>query len=222
MGFYDGPTIVTNGLVVLLNAADKNSYPGSGTVWTDLSGNNYTGTLVNSPTFNSNNGGSIVFNGTSHYITLSNTAFGTNPFSVDMWIKPNVSQATNSTLIGVGTAPGATNWQICFQSNILVMVANATAVGTTTYTANDVWTNFTMVRESTGTNGSKFYINGVLNVSFTMADNFTDTAGYRMGINRAGTVYYTGNIANAQIYNRALSATEVLQNYNSQKSRFGL
>jgi len=212
--------IVTNGLATLLDAADKNSYPGSGTSWIDVSGNNRTGTLVNGPVFNSEDGGYILFDGTSDYVSLSNTAFSTNPFSISMWFKTDGVQSTNATLISVGTAAGATNWQIAFQSNILVFVANATAVGTTTYTANDTWVQFTAVRESTSTNGSKFYINGILNVSFTMADNFTDAAAYRIGINRGSTAWFKGNVANAQIYNRALSAGEVLQNYNAQKTRF--
>lgn len=221
MGFFDGPTIVTSGLTLLFNAADKNSYPGSGTTWTDLSGNNRNGTLINSPTFNSSNGGSIVFNGTNMYVTSSNSAFGTDPFSIDMWIKPNVSQTTNASVISVGTTTTTSNWQIAFQSNILTFVSTG-STASTTYTADNIWTNFTTVRESTSNNSSKIYINGNLNVSFTITNNYTDNTGYRLGINRTSTAYYAGNIANVQIYNRALSATEVFQNYDAQKSRFGL
>ena len=74
MSLSRGPKIVTNGLVLYLDAANKKSYPGSGTTWTDLSGNNNTGTLTNGPTFDSNNGGSIVFDGTNDYVsnTMSN------------------------------------------------------------------------------------------------------------------------------------------------------
>ena len=71
MSIAGGPDIVENGLVLHLDAADSNSYPGSGTVWTDLSGNGYNGTLTNGPTFSSSNRGGIVLDGTNDYIYRS-------------------------------------------------------------------------------------------------------------------------------------------------------
>jgi len=71
MGIARGPKIVTSGLVLALDAADKLSYRGSGTTWRDLSGNNNTGTLTNGPTFNAGNLGSIVFDGTNDYVNIS-------------------------------------------------------------------------------------------------------------------------------------------------------
>ena len=81
-----------NGLVLCLDAGNTKSYPGSGTAWTDLSGIGNTGTLVNSPAYSSANGGSIVFDGTNDYTSLSpgNTfAFGTQPFAIEIWINFN-------------------------------------------------------------------------------------------------------------------------------------
>jgi hypothetical protein len=83
MGVYAGPEINESGLVLCLDAGNTKSYPGSGTTWTDLSGNGNTGTLVNGPTYSSANGGSIVFDGSNDYIqtnfnyslTSSNTEF---------------------------------------------------------------------------------------------------------------------------------------------------
>ena len=68
MAFNRGPKIVTQGLVLALDAASNNSYPGSGTTWKDLSGNNNTGTLVNGPTFSSANGGTFILDGSNDYI----------------------------------------------------------------------------------------------------------------------------------------------------------
>ena len=68
---YANGKIVTNGLVLSLDAADRNSYPGTGTTWRDMSGNGNNGTLTDGPTFNSNNGGSIVFDGTNDYVALT-------------------------------------------------------------------------------------------------------------------------------------------------------
>ena len=85
MGFYDGPSIVTNGLVLSLDAADKNSYPGSGTVWTDLSGNNIIGTLTNGPTFNSQNGGSIFTDGTDDWISTPYSGSAADSYTFSAW-----------------------------------------------------------------------------------------------------------------------------------------
>ena len=68
MAFNFSPKIVTNGLVLALDAANTKSYPGSGTVWSDLTPNGNNGALTNGPTFNSANGGSIVFDGTNDYL----------------------------------------------------------------------------------------------------------------------------------------------------------
>lgn len=93
---YTGPNIVRNGLVLCLDAASLRSYPGSGTTWNDLSGNNNNGTLTNGPTFNSENGGSIVFDGTNDYAPITGSVISitnpnlsqenkTNPLSVLNW-----------------------------------------------------------------------------------------------------------------------------------------
>ena len=87
MGAGYGPSIITDGLVLNLDAANKRSYPGSGTTWHDLTKNKVIGTLTNGPTYS---GGSLVFNGTSSYITLgtnSNLNFGTGDFTIDCWYK---------------------------------------------------------------------------------------------------------------------------------------
>ena len=84
---YYGPRTITNGLVLALDAADKNSYVGSGTSWKDLSGNNYTGTLTNGPTFNGSNGGSISFDSTDDFVSVGNIGTITS-FTVLVWCYP--------------------------------------------------------------------------------------------------------------------------------------
>lgn len=74
MALNHSPKIVTNGLVLYLDAANQKSYPGSGTTWTDLSGNGNTGTLTNGPTFSANNNGGIVFDGANDYVSISNSS----------------------------------------------------------------------------------------------------------------------------------------------------
>ena len=86
-----GPSIITQGLVLALDAADRNSYPGSGTTWTDLSGNGNTGTLTNGPTYNSANGGSIVFDGSNDYVNFSyNSSLNIGGLNITLssWVRP--------------------------------------------------------------------------------------------------------------------------------------
>ena len=105
MGFYRGPNIVKDGLVLHLDAANYKSYPGSGTTWSDLSGNGNNGTLTNGPTFDSGNRGSIVFDGSNDFVYLSNPsslAFGTGDFSIEIWCNPdsiNEGPSEQNTLV---------------------------------------------------------------------------------------------------------------------------
>lgn len=105
MGFYRGPHIVTDGLVLALDAANPTSYPGSGTTWRDLSGNNNSGSLVNGPTFNSVNGGSIVFDGSNDYVNIPYAGNTSNSFTFTIVMKCNNMDSNTSlnrqTLFGL-------------------------------------------------------------------------------------------------------------------------
>ena len=88
MALSHSPRIVTNGLVLALDAANIKSYPGSGTTWTDLSGIGNNGTLTNGPTYSSANGGSLVFNGTDNYVSLPANSINTNAdLTLNYWVK---------------------------------------------------------------------------------------------------------------------------------------
>jgi hypothetical protein len=87
MGFYRGPHIVTDGLILSLDAANNKSYPRSGTTWNDLSGNGNNGTLVNGPTFSSANGGSIVFDGTNDVVSTTLVQTFVNELTVETWYR---------------------------------------------------------------------------------------------------------------------------------------
>ncbi len=106
MGLAHSPRTVTDGLVLALDAGNTKSYPGSGTAWTDLIGSN-NGTLTNGPTYNSDNGGSIVFDGTNDYVTISDDSdftFGTGDLTVEAWFKPDLSATVTNyhTIISCG------------------------------------------------------------------------------------------------------------------------
>jgi hypothetical protein len=222
--------IVTNGLVLSLDAADKNSYPGSGTVWSDLSGNNNTGSLINTPTFSSANGGSIVFDGTNRYISVpKQTAFvNTTTFTLAAFMKRRLTSSVVSCYQGV---PFNNDIALELWSDNFAYfeVGNGSdAYGTIANTSTN-WQYLTMVFDGTQTGNSnrlKCYINGILlSVTYNGTIPATTSASdsvFLIGYYPNPVNYSDGNIANVQIYNRALSATEVLQNYNAQKSRFGL
>ena len=225
---YANGKIVTNGLVLCLNAADKNSYPGSGTTWTDVSGNGNTGILTNGPTFDSGSGSSIVFDGVDDYVTGSNSsnfAFGTGDFTVSYWMYVNAFSGTGTpTFVDLrnnptGTGPGYSDY---IDTNKFKLYINNTTVYTSTGSiATGTWYNISATRQSTTIS---VYFNGVLDGTSSNSTNLTEN-GFRLArnINSSGTSYLNGRMASVLIYKgKALSSSEILQNYNAQKSRFNL
>ena len=227
---YANGKIVTNGLVLALDAADRNSYPGSGTTWTDLSGNANNGTLINGPTFDSGNGGSIFMNGSNQYIASSYFGNTTDSFTFATWFKNDNYSEDKYTLVRGRDASG-NGWSLyikIYTTGISESAAVTTsggaiqfsATGTSTLALNrwyyltGVWTAGVSIRH---------YVNGVLEATTnTSSTNLrTSTDGWVMGsINT--TNFTSGYSAIAQIYNRVLSNAEIQQNYNAQKARFGL
>jgi hypothetical protein len=215
------PNIARNGLVLNLDAANQKSYPGSGTGWNDLTGNGNNGILTNGPTFNSANGGSIVFDGVDDYVNLSDISNYTNNFTINCWIKINNSGL--NVIISKWDTVYTSNRFFLFRvnNNILQFYDSNTTLYAGGSISSNIWTNTSFIIN--GSN-SQLYINGS-----PSGNQFTPTLILRSGLNLALGSYsvslnsfFNGNIANSQIYNRALTSTEVLQNYNAQKSRFNL
>lgn len=221
----DYEPIVTNGLVLNLDAGFTPSYPRSGTTWYDVSGTN-NGTLTNGPTFNSENGGSIVFDGTNDYVI----SYPFNPLNIQgpgtisyFGYYTSITSVRNSITIGNGTGAGNTSAiQIGTRDGIGVVwkTGGGALLQYTTPTLNTIkqW-----VVTFDGSN-VKMYINGILDASTTSAVPQTGTSSiFYLGtyVNQ-GLEAFPGVIYNCQVYNRVLSESEVLQNFNAQKSRFGL
>jgi hypothetical protein len=221
---YGTPTIVTSGLVLQLDAANRNSYPTTGTTWTDLSGRNNNGTLI-STNYGNNFGGNISFSGTlTSYSTITNNGsltFGSGDFSVECWFNTNgVSQTTNAGLVVIGNVGDTTNWQLSFTTNQLVFFYNSiNSISTSYFATTSGWTQVLLTRVG-GT--AIIYINGVRNVSGAASSNFSDTSGLKLARNRGGNAPYNGAISIVRAYNIGLSALQVQQNYNALKTRFGL
>ena len=223
MGISRGPKIVSSGLVLCLDAANKVSYPGSGTVWRDLSGNNNTGTLTNGPTFNAGNMGSIVFDGTDDCVTVTPNSifnFGTGNFSIFCWIKTSkVSGYGTIFALDDGASGNGILFYIMNTSGFFRTWVAGVAQNTAAAIANGNW-NYVGITRISGTVYQ--YVNGVQVGSFASAGSVRTNQIPRYGnFDNTNEYIYQGNIAVSHIYNTALSATEVLQNYNATKGRFG-
>jgi hypothetical protein len=215
---FIGPHIVTDGLVLNLDAANTKSYPGTGTTWSNLATTSNNGTLTNGPTFNSANGGSIVFDGTNDFVntTLNVDA---NPNTIAVWF--NASQTNGNRGIALSDNGG---WDKGFEiaDGLFAIHTGDNFASTGIPASSNIWYYGVIIYTASSMN---FYVNG-MNVWSAGAPGATTGSTLELGranyLNGAGSRFFTGKIAQASVYNRALTATEVLQNYNATKSRFGL
>jgi hypothetical protein len=218
MAFNYSPKIVTDGLVLYLDAANTRSYPGSGTTWTDLSRSGNNGSLINGPTFNSGNGGSIVFDGSNDYVSVSSSTSLNEPKTIESWIYVTSQQTAMILSRGIG------NYELYTFTDGFVYTywGNAfnASINNPSVTLN-VWNQFCFTLSGTT---ETVYKNGSLIGSRTLnaTPSYSNTGNLDIARRNTNTLYLNGRIPNIKIYNRALSATEILQNYNATKTRFGL
>ena len=219
MAFGNGPRVVTDGLVLALDASDRNSYPGSGTTWNDISGNGWNGTFQNGPTFNSSNIGSISFDGTNDRVSTLFKPSGYRSYFI--WVKYNIITGLPAGYSLTGTQEvNAYNYIGISNGGYFYYYfgTNGQEVTGTILNAN-IWYYQGLTLSSDG--NARAYLNGSLVSTLASGVGNTATAEFSVGcINQ--NHWINGNIASVIQYNRALSASEILQNYNAQKSRFGL
>ena len=228
MSYKHGPKIVTNGLVLYLDAANTKSYPKSGTSWYDLSGNRNTGTLTNGPTFNSADGGSIVFDGSNDYVDFFAPNLGTTA-TIEMWVKLGAAYSNKMFF-------GWLNYDVyCASGNIGYNTNNGDIYGITSATVSSLglvnnWKHYIFeMRSDVAYTNNKIYINGVnqslsqiLGSEVAASRTFNSGNGRIADFRAEGSYNIPMNCASFKVYNRALSASEVLQNYNATKGRFSL
>ena len=240
--FSSVTSTVRSGLVLHLDAANRDSYRGSGTTWTDLSGYGYNGTLTNGPVFRTGNGGAIAFDGTNDYVTfgdITSTDFGIGDFTVSCWVfLPSGMVENNNFFKGIVVKKGANaanaGYGIYYntgQKKFLWSTADGTSAYER-YSTNtwvnllDSWSNIVMVRQSGATNNGHFYVNSVIESIASSVVMCNVNNDYNLLVGGSSTLYVDyflqGSVSLVQIYNRALSAAEVLQNYNATRARFGL
>jgi len=241
MSYSFGKGIVTDGLVFYVDAGNEGSYPGSGGTWSDLIGGN-DGSFnnmddVNNPSgnYDSGNGGSIAFDGTNDYTDFGNTLpiDGTSAGTVSIWAKTSASTSllftkyntsgSNSTAFYIAVVSGAARIFSGTQSNYRYYTTTATPIG------SNNWANIVFTYDNFSTD-LKCYIDGAAYSTGQISNGTAPTSIVPQvsGINwkttsittGSGTNYYQADIANVSAHNRALSASEVLQNYNALKNRF--
>ena len=213
MGLSHSPSLVMNGLVLCLDAANIKSYPGSGTTWTDLSGGGNTGTLTNGPTYSSSNSGSIVFDGGDDYVNCGTPSISAGKITVNAWVKINAGSINQHV---VDSAANAWHLAILFDNRPYFWNGSVYHQASPILTVGQ-WYMLTGIQGTT----LDIYINGVLGQSIATNVNVT-TNNVNLGRYQSGSRPFNGNISNAQIYNRALSAAEIQQNFNALRGRFGL
>ena len=226
MGFYRGPKTITDGLVFCLDAANPKSYPGTGTTLFDLSGNGNNGSLINGPAYSSENKGIIEFDGVNDTCRVGNdssisisdnltlsfwfyfTALDPGKYSVNFIRKMSTTADANFIIYFDGAyTPGKVR-MLANRNGVWGVVSPDSPTLTPNAWYNIVWTY---------DNGGLMYTNGVVNgpkvSSGTLA---TNTEQLRIGDE------LSGGISDVRMYNKALTAEEVQQNYNATKSRFNL
>jgi hypothetical protein len=234
---YIAPSMIRDGLVLELDAGNTNSYPGSGTTWFDLSGYGNNSTLINGPTFSSANGGVIVLDGTNDYISIPGNATiyssdftwqsfhyirSGDPTTLDgMWWSEN---AFKNFLIVYGNANLASAYmRIDSETQVFQSFSTGTlsnGFGSTAGPVTGKWIFTTIVKN--GTTFSLYWNNAVLMWTVTIGSwNIVDnTQAISFGAQRDNLYNSAMNVSNNLMYNRALSTSEITQNYNSYLLRF--
>ena len=235
---YAGPEIVSDGLVLYLNAASPNSYNlSTPTIFRDISRKGNNGTLVNSPTYNSLNSGSFVYNGSNNYTQVNSAISSVNSFTVCVWFYPtsygsngNVLDCNNVNNVGprLEMDSGTLAWVYSSSTNNSMFYGRYVKnTGLLLNTWHHTCITYNSLLGDSGT--SKSYYNGI-NTGFSTSayggvtgkfvgyiNNMTIGRGFNGPIR-----YFPGRISQTMIYNRALSDSEILKNFNATKSRYGI
>ena len=236
------PSVITNNLLLQLDVGNLRSYPGSGTTWTDISGNNYSGTLTNGPAYNSSNGGSLLFDGVDDYVNFGDVLdMGTSNITLSAWVRPTSTPGSDRTIISKAKA-AVQNYRYSLGINtslkVVGFVQGNSGTGTDIYPATtnalavNTWAMVTMVLNRASV--LELYINDIKetligsatisqwnNLDF-QSDNPYRVGAYTTSDNVTPTAVFPGNIAFVQHYNIALTAAQILQNFNALRGRFGL
>ena len=230
MGAAAGPNVVEDGLVLALDAGNTQSYPGSGTTWSDLSDSGNDGTLTNGPTFSSADGGAFEFDGTNDYVSFSSSQNIGNEITISIWTNPTLNSTINALLSTKGSASSSgyalfVNEYNTNNKRLRFEIGNGSSHAwlhsATNIVSDGAWQNLvaTCVR-STGS--AILYKNSsiIANANLLVTD-WGNSGTFEIGRFPNTNFEYDGKISLVQVYNRVLTTAEVTQNYNATKGRYG-
>ncbi len=219
------PKIITDGLVLCLDAGDSKSYSGSGTTWVDRSASN-NGALTNGPTFDSANGGIINFDGVNDYVQINYGGdFTTNSYTVGFFARHNGARNARRTMLGFSNGGDYAYKVLCMQiwdSNrqYLSFVGNNSGYNYHAFNLPDDFSNWHYFTTVITPSNIQTYVNGV---SYYNSSSITKRGTFdRILLGTRVGDYWKGWMSGVSLYNKALTSEEVLQNYNATKGRFGL
>jgi len=229
MSLGHSPRIVTDGLVLLLDAANPRSYPGTGTTWTDLSGNGNHATLINSPTWNTRE--SFTFNGINQYATLTSIPkICQNLYSSTVEI---IAYRTNNTspslevMFGGGVQNTNAGYYFGFRnsaSNFMLAYYSNDQDGSTPK-SNVAWNSYVGTYDTTTASRYRYFNGSLLSPSQSSGVSNTSASQFYIGaFNDVGTpvFYFSGKIASIKIYSRTLTQSEITQNFAAMRGRYGI
>jgi hypothetical protein len=222
MALQHSPSIVTSGLVLCLDAANPRSYPGSGTAWNDAVGSSVRGTLTNGPAYNATNSGGFIFDGIDDYVELNTTNIitGINPFTVECWY--NLASGSYGELFGT--------YGSGYTSNTLWIATLGFYINGSCYIPNYATVTqglHCLVCTRDGSGNCVVYLDGVQQATAVLTSSITVGPNFRMGADTnisggVGPEQLNGRIYNLKVYNTVLTASQVLQNFNAMRGRFGI
>jgi len=232
MALAHSPRIVTDGLVLCLDAGNTKSYPGTGTTWTDLSGQGNNGSLINGVGYSGDNLGSLSFDGADDRTlfsgnNISGLAELATEFTISAWVKYNPFTSGYQAFItkqnSGSSAPGTPRLDLGYfrdQQTLYFTTYNSSSGDLNganfSYSANNAtsWNNYVLV---CGNSLKRVYVNNTLYFSDSFTSTYPDNAKL---LTIGGDRRINGNIAQVSIYSRALTASEIQQNFNALRSRY--
>jgi hypothetical protein len=229
MGLAHSPRIVTDGLVLCLDAASKRSYPGTGTTWTDLKGDN-NGSFVNmtSSNFSSDGGGSLTFDGTNERVTSSSfPAFGNSARTLEVWFKSSSSGGIPVSLSMAAQFTPNVAFAMSFSTNIAAVYGGTgsydeTGISISKNLIDGNWHHAVLTWDGQNPGTLLFYGDGDLVATRTRStgEAYNTSSGCIIGTWYDYNRFWSGNISTVKIYSKALSPDEIVQNYLSTKERY--
>ena len=229
MAIISNPSLVMSGLILALDAANTKSYPGSGTTWTDISANGRVGTLTNGPTYNSANSGSITFTAASSNSVLLTGSTAVSQATFTVWLRRNGSQNDYAGILFTRGGVSSSISGLSFFSTVNNLAYNwNNAVASYSFNSgltvpDGVWCMAALSLTSAAATLYLCQSSGITSATNTLSHASTTFDGLKLGWDgTASSRYMNGSIASAHLYNRALSASEIQQNFNALRGRFSV